>query len=157
MAARSAGILLYRIAGNGPEVLLVHPGGPFFARRDAGYWTIPKGEYTGGEDPLAAAMREFAEETGTALAEDAVFYPLTPIKQKGGKEVQAWAVAGMLDAAAIVSNSFELEWPRGSGRLRSFPEVDKAAWFDLRSARTYINERQVAFIDELEMMLTDRP
>lgn len=146
MAVTSAGILLFRIAGKEPEVLLVHPGGPFFTRKDAGYWSVPKGEYTADEAPLAAAIREFFEETGMQLAEDKTFYPLGSVKQKGGKEVHAWAVEGDLDAGAIVSNTFELEWPKGSGRYQSFPEIDKAAWFGMEAAIHYINERQRALI-----------
>jgi len=150
MAGRSAGILIYRIKTD-LEVLLVHPGGPFFARKDLGAWSIPKGEYDDAEDPLAAAKREFAEETG--LAVEGEFLPLTAIRQKGGKEVLAWAVAGDLDAERIVSNTFELEWPPHSGKTRIFPEVDRAEWFDLPTARTKINERQRSLLDELEALL----
>ncbi|MCF0070205.1 NUDIX domain-containing protein [Dyadobacter sp. CY261] len=147
MAGRSAGILLFR-RKMGLEVLLVHPGGPFFARKDLGAWSIPKGEYDDPEDALAAARREFAEETGMAI--DGDFLPLAAIKQKGGKEVKAWAVEGDIDAEQIVSNVFEIEWPPRSGKMRSFPEVDRAEWFDIPTARTKINERQSAFLDELE-------
>lgn len=154
MAGRSAGILLFRKSPS-IEVLLVHPGGPFFARKDLGAWSIPKGEYADSEDPLAAARREFQEETGTAL--DGTFLPLTPVKQKGGKEVMAWAVEGDLDPATVASNDFELEWPPRSGKMRHFPEIDRAEWFDLATARKKINERQGAFLAELEAMLSASP
>ena len=126
MAAQSAGILLFRTSGMVSEVLLVHPGGPFFARRDLGYWTVPKGEYAAGEAPLDAAIREFFEETGVLLPDNAFFYPLDPVRQKGGKQVIVWAVRGALDAGAIKSNDFQMEWPKGSGMVRSFPEIKKA-------------------------------
>lgn len=153
MAVQSAGILLFRTSGTLPEVLLVHPGGPFFVRRDLGYWTVPKGEYAAGEAPLDAAIREFFEETGVLLPEDGLFYPLDPIKQKGGKQVIVWAVRGTLDADTIKSNDFRMEWPKGSGAVRSFPEIDKARWFGLAEARRYINERQVSLIDQLEKII----
>jgi predicted NUDIX family NTP pyrophosphohydrolase len=142
----SSGILLYR---HQPalEVLLVHPGGPFFARKDEGSWTIPKGELMTGEDPLQAALREFEEETGYKPAGD--FTALSAVKQKGGKTVMCWAAAGDFEAAAIVSNTFEIEWPPHSGKQQSFPEVDRAAWFTVHIARKKINERQIAFIDQL--------
>lgn len=151
MAKQSAGILLYRKQASGLQVLLVHPGGPFFAKKDAGNWTIPKGEYPESEAPLDAAIREFEEETG--YRPSGKFIPLKAIQQKGGKVVQCWAVSGELDPAGIVSNTFELEWPPRSGKKRSFPEVDKAAWFTLAEARQMMNERQTAFLDELETLL----
>ncbi|GGH29105.1 NTP pyrophosphohydrolase [Dyadobacter endophyticus] len=132
------------------EVLLVHPGGPFFVRKDLGAWSIPKGEYDDSEDPLTAARREFAEETGQAVEGD--FLPLTAIKQKGGKEVLAWAVEGDIDAAKVSSNTFELEWPPRTGKMQKFPEIDRAEWFDLDTARTKINERQVSLLDEVEAL-----
>lgn len=147
MAKISSGILLYRRLPFTIEVLLVHPGGPFFAKKDDGSWTIPKGELTEDEDPLSAAIREFEEETGYKPAGD--FIALPAIKQKGGKIVQCWAVTGDLDASAIVSNTFEMEWPPRSGKKKSFPEVDRAAWFSIPEARQKINERQVDFIDQL--------
>lgn len=150
MAGHSAGILLFK-RNAGLEVLLVHPGGPFFARKDAGAWSIPKGEYDDSEDALAAAIREFAEETGQTINGD--FLPLSAVRQKGGKEVLAWAIEGDMDPETIVSNTFELEWPPRSGKMRQFPEVDRAAWFDLPTAREKINERQRAFLDELEELL----
>ncbi len=147
MASReSAGILLHRSGAS--EVLLVHPGGPFWARKDAGAWSIPKGEVEDGEEPSAAALREFAEETGTALP-DAALEPLGSVKLKSGKVVHAFAVAGDLDPEAIVSSTFELEWPPRSGRIATFPEVDRAGWFGLDEAREKLNPAQVAFVDRL--------
>jgi predicted NUDIX family NTP pyrophosphohydrolase len=150
--ARSAGILLYRVADGEPEVLLVHPGGPFWARKDAGAWSIPKGEHGDDEDAQAAALREFEEETGTALA-PAALDELGSVRQKSGKHVTAWAVAGDLDADAIQSNTFEMEWPPRSGRKEAFPEVDRAAWFGLDAAREKLNPAQVAFLDRLGELL----
>lgn len=147
MAKISSGILLYRKHSSSIEILLVHPGGPFFAKKDEGSWTIPKGELIEDEDPLSAAIREFEEETGYKPAGD--FIALPSIKQKGGKVVQCWAVEGDLDPLTIISNTFEMEWPPRSGKKKSFPEVDKAAWFPLPVARRKINERQVDFIDKL--------
>lgn len=148
MAAKSAGILLYRSTAHGLEVLLVHPGGPFWARRERGAWSIPKGEVDEGEDPLAAARRELHEETGFSSEGPAL--PLGEIRQRGGKLVRAWAVESDADPAALRSNTFELEWPPRSGRVRSFPEVDRAAWFDLGEARRRILPAQAPFLDTLE-------
>jgi predicted NUDIX family NTP pyrophosphohydrolase len=145
---QSAGILLYRRAPHIVEVFLVHPGGPFWKNKDAGSWTIPKGEFTSEEPALDAAIREFREETGFVLK--GPFQPLSPIRQKGGKRVFAWASPGDIDAAAIVSNTFEMEWPRKSGRQQLFPEVDKAGWFSLDKAREMINPAQIGFLEELE-------
>jgi len=145
---QSAGILLYRRKTDSLEVFLVHPGGPFWKNKDAGSWTIPKGEFTSDEPALDAAIREFREETGFQLK--GPFQPLSPIRQKGGKRVYAWASPGDVDASAIVSNTVEIEWPRKSGKHRSFPEVDKAAWFSITQAREYINPAQIAFLEELE-------
>lgn len=150
MPKQSAGLLLYRRRGE-PEVFLVHPGGPFWAGKDAHAWSIPKGEFAADEDTLQAAEREFAEETG--LTPEGTFVALRPLKQPGGKIVHAWAVEGDCDPAAIVSNSFALEWPPRSGRMRQFPEVDRAAWFPLAVAREKIHKGQVALLDELETML----
>jgi predicted NUDIX family NTP pyrophosphohydrolase len=144
---KSAGILLFRRNKKNIEFFLVHPGGPFWAKKDLGAWSIPKGEYTDGEDALAAARREFEEETGQSIAGD--FIELQPLKQKGGKIVQAWAVEGDIDADNIRSNTFEMEWPPKSGKRRSFPEVDKAAWFDVDTAKQKINEKQAAMIEEI--------
>jgi predicted NUDIX family NTP pyrophosphohydrolase len=145
---QSAGILLYRFAGEAPEVLLVHPGGPFWARKDAGVWSIPKGEYDDTEDPLASALREFEEETGTALDPDEPV-ELGSVKQRSGKVVTAWAAEGDLDADSIASNTFTMEWPPRSGRMASFPEVDRAGWFGLGEAREKLNPAQVEFLDRL--------
>jgi predicted NUDIX family NTP pyrophosphohydrolase len=148
MPASSAGILLYRRRGGRLEVLLVHPGGPFWARRDQGAWSIPKGEYDVGEDPLAASRREFAEELGAEPPEGPVD-DLGEIRQKGGKRVRAWALEGDLDAEAIESNTFELEWPPRSGRMIEVPEVDRAEWFPLEDAREKINPAQAELLDRL--------
>lgn len=145
MAKESAGLLLYRVKGETLEVFLVHPGGPFWAKKDEGAWTIPKGEIEPGEDALATAIREFAEETGTTLRGD--FRALTPIRQAGGKRVLAWAVEGDIDPATIKSNRFAMEWPPRSGKERSFPEIDRGAWFTLGEARTRINKAQAALLD----------
>jgi predicted NUDIX family NTP pyrophosphohydrolase len=154
MARQSAGVLLYRVRQAAPEVFLVHPGGPFWAKKDAGAWSIPKGEAAPGEDLLARAQREFTEETGFILAGE--FRPLAPVRQAGGKLVHAWAVEGDCDAAAIRSNTFDLEWPPRSGRVRAFPEVDRAQWFGLAAARDKINPAQRGLIDELERLLLPR-
>jgi predicted NUDIX family NTP pyrophosphohydrolase len=147
MAAReSAGILLHRASRS--EVLLVHPGGPFWARKDAGAWSIPKGEVEDGEDARTAALREFAEETGTRLP-DGALEPLGSVKLKSGKLVHAFAVPGDLDPETIVSAMFELQWPPRSGRMQTFPEVDRAGWFGLDEAREKLNPAQAAFVDRL--------
>jgi predicted NUDIX family NTP pyrophosphohydrolase len=150
MAKQSAGLLMYRRRRGELEVFLVHPGGPFWARKDAGAWSLPKGEYLQGDDPLAAARREFREETGFSVAGE--FTPLTPLKQPSGKIIQAWAVEGDCDAGAIRSNTFTLEWPPRSGRQQEFPEVDRAAWFTLTAAREKIIKGQVGFLDELQRL-----
>lgn len=138
---------MYRVLKTGqPEVLLVHPGGPFWKNKDLGAWSIPKGEYT-DEEPLAAARREFWEETGFEV--EGNFVPLQPIVQKGGKHVSAWAVEGDLDAEAAHSIEFEMEWPPRSGRMASFPEVEKAAWFTLGEALPKINKAQASFVHQL--------
>jgi len=145
---RSAGLLVHRDRDGATEVLLVHPGGPFWAKRDDGAWSIPKGELDDGDDGWSTARREFREELGVD-APDAEARPLGEIRQKGGKVVEAWAVAGDLDTAAIVSNTFETEWPPRSGRMQSFPEVDRAAWFALDAARVKLNPAQCEFLDRL--------
>lgn len=144
----SAGLLVYRLRGSDVEVFLVHPGGPFWQRKDAGAWTIPKGEIAGDEDPLATARREFTEETGFTL--DGPFADLGVVRQAGGKRMQAFVVAGDFDAAAIVSNRFKIEWPPKSGRSAEFPEVDRAAWFSLEAAKEKINPAQVELLDRLQ-------
>ena len=148
MPRRSAGILLYRQTGPEPEVLLVHPGGPFWARRDAGAWSIPKGEYDDAEEAQACALREFEEETGTALPPSELI-ELGSVKQKGGKVVTAWAAEGDLDADAVTSNTFTLEWPPRSGRTAEFPEVDRAGWFSRAAAREKLIAAQAEFVDRL--------
>jgi predicted NUDIX family NTP pyrophosphohydrolase len=140
--------VLFRRAQGALEVLLVHPGGPFWTRRDAGAWSIPKGEYAPGEDPFEAARREFEEELGAPPPEGRAL-DLGEIKQRGGKLVCAWAIEGDLDASGIKSNTFTLEWPPQSGRMRSFPEVDRAEWFTLEAAKEKINPGQAALLDQL--------
>lgn len=148
MAKRSAGILLYRGSPPRLELLLVHPGGPFWARKDLGAWSIPKGEYAEGEDPLAVAKREFAEELGSPPPRGE-FVSLGELVQPSRKIVTAFALEGDFDPATLTSNRFELEWPRGSGRKQSFPEVDRAAWFAPAKAREKIQPGQAPFIDRL--------
>lgn len=147
MAKTSAGILLYRIKNNLLEVLLVHPGGPFWAKKDAGTWSVPKGEFETAENPLDAAKRELLEETGIKAI--GPFIELTPIKQRAGKMVYTWAMQFDIDATTIKSNSFSMEWPLQSGQIRSFPEIDKAAWFNLEKAKYKILKAQFALILEL--------
>jgi predicted NUDIX family NTP pyrophosphohydrolase len=151
-AKRSAGILLYRLSGDAPEVLLVHPGGPYWQNKDAGAWSIPKGEYTDEEDAQACARREFQEETGTVLPPGALA-DLGTVRLRSGKRITGYAAEGDLDAAAIVSNAFELEWPPRSGRMQPFPEVDRAGWFGLDAAREKLNPAQAPFIDRLRELL----
>jgi len=150
----SAGILLYRERDGAREVLLVHPGGPFWARKDAGAWSIPKGELEPGEDPLSAARREFEEETG--IRPDGDFVPLGTVTHKGGKVVHAWAFLGDCDPSSIKSNTFTIEWPPRSGRIQSFPEIDRAAWFDTDTARRKLVRGQVEFVDRLLARQADK-
>ena len=138
---------MYRDMPAGREVLLVHPGGPFWAKKDEGAWSIPKGEFGESEDPLRAAKREFEEELGVAV--DGEFVALPTIKQKGGKVVHAWAVRGDFDVSKLKSNSFEMEWPPKSGKMRSFPEVDQAAWFDMETARRKMLPSQAPLLEAL--------
>ncbi|MCH0562472.1 MULTISPECIES: NUDIX domain-containing protein [unclassified Streptomyces] len=145
---RSAGLLLFRRTGDGLDVLLGHMGGPFFARRDAGAWTIPKGEYEDGETPWDAARREFREELGLEPP-DGTAVALGEVRQRNGKLVTAWAMEADLDPAAVVPGTFRMEWPPRSGRLREFPELDRVAWFGLDRARTVIVSAQAAFLDRL--------
>jgi len=149
---QSAGILLFRRKDRQIEFFLVHPGGPFFAKKDLGFWTVPKGELNEGEEALAAAIREFKEETGQNLTGN--FIELTPIVQKGGKKVLCWGVEENIDPSTIVSNTFEIEWPPRSGKKQSFPEIDKADWFIYGDAVAYINEKQIALLDELKSKLS---
>jgi predicted NUDIX family NTP pyrophosphohydrolase len=148
MAAESAGLLMYRIRVGGPEVFLVHPGGPFWAAKDLGAWSIPKGEFGPGEDPLEAACREFREETG--FEPSGPYTALAPVRQKGRKTVHAWAFEGDADASALKSNAFSMEWPPRSGHSQTFPEVDRGAWFSLSEARLKINPAQAALLEELD-------
>ena len=147
MGKQSAGILLYRKIEGKLQVFLVHPGGPFFKNKDEGSWSVPKGEFLDDEDSLEAAKREFEEETGQVITGN--FIKLNPIIQKGGKKVYVWAVAGDIDHLTIKSNHFEMEWPPRSGKQQSFPEVDKASWFDINVAKVKINPAQAKLIDEL--------
>jgi predicted NUDIX family NTP pyrophosphohydrolase len=151
LAKKSYGILLHRAGAAGLEVLLAHPGGPLWAKKDAGAWTIPKGEAHEGEEPLAAARREFAEEIGLEPTGEAL--ALGNLRQPSGKVVEVWAVRGDFDTARLASNSFSMEWPPRSGRTREFPEVDRAAWFDLAEARAKILNGQAPFLDRLEREL----
>jgi predicted NUDIX family NTP pyrophosphohydrolase len=148
MARTSAGIVAFRRKGGVLEVLLVHPGGPFWRNKDEGAWSIPKGEYAAGEHAGEVARREFREELGIELTED--LFPLGEVRQRGGKVVSAFAVETDLDAANIQSNTFEIEWPARSGRREIFPEVDRAAWFEIAAARVKINDAQRALLDRLE-------
>ena len=156
MRKKSAGLLVYRQGAEQLEVFLVHPGGPFWTKKDEGSWSIPKGEFSEGENPLEAARREFEEETGVAMTGD--YEPLDPVKQPGGKIVYIWLVRGDLDPASIKSGLFSVEWPPRSGVTQQFPEVDRAAWFATDAARRKILKGQVPFIDQLERRLgTGRP
>lgn len=144
---RSAGILLFRKSGKSIEVFLAHPGGPFWKNKDEGSWSIPKGEYEDDEDPLAAARREFEEETGTVP--DGDFLPLSPVRLKSGKWIHAWALQNDIDAASVRSNTFSLEWPPRSGKRIEVPEIDRAEWFDIETAMQKINPAQQPLITEL--------
>jgi predicted NUDIX family NTP pyrophosphohydrolase len=146
---------MHRTANGVLEVLLVHPGGPFWAGKDHGAWSIPKGEYAPDEEPLDAAIREFHEETGCRI--NGPFLPLSQVKQASGKLVSAWAVEGNWDPALLESNMFSMEWPKGSGKLQEFPEVDQAAWFDLAEAKRRINPGQRALLEELSAKLASPP
>jgi predicted NUDIX family NTP pyrophosphohydrolase len=150
MAKQSAGILLYRFKNKQLQVFLVHPGGPFFKNKDDGSWSIPKGEFLDDEEALTAAKREFEEETGQPI--DGKFIPLEPIIQRSGKKVFAWAVEGDIDHETIFSNTFEIEWPPRSGKKQAFPEVDRAGWFDIETAKVKIIPAQVALIDNLTQL-----
>ena len=154
---RSAGVLLYRLSERGPEVLLGHPGGPFWARRDDGAWSIPKGEYAEDEPPLAAALREFAEELGSPVPAGRQV-ELGVVKLPSGKQLTVYAVEADFDPRTVRSNTFELEWPPKSGRLSSFPEIDRASWFDVPTARTKLSRGQAEFVDRLlaELGLLDQ-
>jgi predicted NUDIX family NTP pyrophosphohydrolase len=152
MERKSAGLLLYRHRNGALEVFLVHPGGPIWANRNTGAWSIPKGELDPDEDPLAAAQREFEEETGFKV--EGFFTALTPVRQRNNKIVYAWAVEGDCDATFARSNTFSLEWPPHSGITREFPEIDRAAWFSMATAREKIFNGQIGLLDELEKVLS---
>jgi predicted NUDIX family NTP pyrophosphohydrolase len=151
MPKQSAGILLFRRTKEYPEVFLVHPGGPFWMKKDNGAWSVPKGELAGEEEPLAAAIREFKEETGLSVSGD--FIALTPVKQKGGKIVHVFALEYDMDISALASNTFPLEWPPRSGKIQQFPEIDRYDWFDLGTAKEKLNEAQCMALEELERIL----
>ena len=147
VARKSAGLLLFRRTPAGVEVLLVHPGGPLWAKKDEGAWSIPKGEIDAGEDPLAAARREFEEELGSPVSGE--FIALEPIRQASGKVVHAWAVEGDFDPATLTSGTFSMEWPPRSGHRQEFPEVDRAEWFTIENAKRKINKAQIALLDQV--------
>jgi len=151
--ATSSGVLMYRHRNQTLEVFLVHPGGPFWRARDEGAWSIPKGASSAGEDSLATAIREFREETGFVVSGD--FIRLTPVRQRAGKTVEAWAIEGDCDPGQLRSNLFELEWPPRSGKRQKFPEVDRGAWFPIEIARSRINPAQAGLIQELTECLSD--
>jgi len=152
MPKESAGLLMFRHRNNELEVLLAHPGGPFWKKKDLGAWSIPKGEIEPAEEPLAAARREFAEELG--FSPEGTFIALTPIQQKAGKRVRVWAFEGDCDPSTVKSNTFQMEWPPHSGRMQEFPEIDRAAFFQLNEARLRINPAQIACLEELLRKLT---
>jgi predicted NUDIX family NTP pyrophosphohydrolase len=154
MAKKSAGILLYRFRDFQPEVLLAHPGGPFWAKKDDGVWSIPKGEFTDEEDTLDAAKREFYEETGTRVSGD--FIPLSPFKHKDGKVVYAFALEGDFDVSQLTSNTFKIEWPPKSGKHQEFPEIDRAGWFDFDTCKVKLYKAQAEIIDELAFILKQK-
>ena len=151
MPKQSAGILLYKIQIAVLKIFLVHPGGPYFLNKDAGVWSIPKGEFTAEEDALQAAKREFKEETGQPI--EGEFFPLQTIKQKGGKMVHAWAIEGDINPDIVLSNTFKMEYPYKSGKWIEVPEVDQAAWFDVETAKLKINAAQAALVEELDQKL----
>ena len=155
MSKLSAGLLLYRLGDDGVEVLLVHPGGPFWANKDEGAWSLPKGEYEMGEDPHRVAVQEFEEEIGSPPPAGE-FRELGDIKQSGGKRVRAWALEGDLDPAIVNSNTFEVEWPPHSGRTGTFPEVDRVEWCSIALARRKLLKAQVAFLDRLVVLLAQQ-
>jgi len=154
MMQKSAGLVVYRFRHNILEVFLVHPGGPFWTKKDLGAWSIPKGLIEPEEDPFLAARREFKEETGFQI--DGKFLELSPVKQRSGKMVLAWAIEGDLDLSSFKSNTFEMEWPRGSGLIRIFPEIDRTEWFPIELAKGKILSGQVSLLNELESKLMEK-
>jgi predicted NUDIX family NTP pyrophosphohydrolase len=154
MPKQSAGLLLFRVVAGNLEVLLVHPGGPFWAKKDDGSWSIPKGELSEGEDPFEAAIREFKEELGSSVTGKAI--PLKPLRQPSGKIIYAWGVNGDFDTTTLKSNTFSIEWPPKSGQQREFPEVDRAAWFEIEEAKRKIHQGQVPLMEELERMVSEK-
>ncbi|RYY36851.1 MAG: NUDIX domain-containing protein [Sphingobacteriaceae bacterium] len=154
MPKQAAGILLYRFFDNQLQFFLVHPGGPFWKNKDAGAWSIPKGEFDNDEDTLTAAKREFEEETGQKIHGE--FVPLQPVKQRSGKIVYAWAVEGDIDIENVVSNTFDFEWPPRSGKYINIPEVDRGAWFTLDAANVALNPGQVPLLDNLVKILNHK-
>ena len=154
MPKQSAGLLLFRVVAGNLEVLLVHPGGPFWAKKDDGSWSIPKGELSEGEDLFEAAIREFKEELGSSVTGKAI--PLKPLRQPSGKIIYAWGVNGDFDTTTLKSNTFSMEWPPKSGQQREFPEVDRAAWFEIEEAKRKIHQGQVPLMEELERMVSEK-
>jgi predicted NUDIX family NTP pyrophosphohydrolase len=150
MPKQSAGLLVYRKRGKRLEVFLVHPGGPFWQNKDAGAWSIPKGEFAGGEDSLEVAKREFQEETGMPI--EGPFTALESIKQRSGKTVHAWLVEADIDVSQVKSNTFSLEWPPRSGKMQEFPEVDRGEWFEIDAAMEKVNGRQRALLEQLQSL-----
>jgi len=150
MAKQSAGLLVYRKRGGNLEVFLVHPGGPFWQNKDDGAWSIPKGEFAAGDDPLEVAKREFHEETGMPI--HGSFTQLAPVKQRSGKTVYAWFVEADFDVSKVTSNTFTMEWPPHSGSMKEFPEVDRGEWFDMETAIEKINDRQRDFLQQLQAL-----
>ena len=153
MSKKSAGLLFYRRTQGGAEVFLVHPGGPFWSKKAEGSWSIPKGELGDAEEPLAAARREFREETG--IEPKGEYRPLAPIRQAGGKNILAWAVEGDIDTSSFRSNTFRMEWPKNSGKVREFAEVDRGEWFPMAAAKVKILKSQLPMLNELEMLLSE--
>jgi predicted NUDIX family NTP pyrophosphohydrolase len=151
----SAGVLMYKFEDDDLKVLLVHPGGPYFTTKDLGSWSIPKGEYEDQDDPVKAAIRELLEETGATVSAEELT-ELGVVRQKGGKQVSAWCAQGEFDVSTLVSNTFEMEWPPGSGTVREFPEVDRAEWFSPEEAKAKLNAAQAEFVDRLESLLAHR-
>jgi predicted NUDIX family NTP pyrophosphohydrolase len=151
MPKQSAGLLIYRRRDNHLEVFLIHPGGPFWQHKDLGAWSIPKGEFTEGDEPLQTAQRELREETGLSVV--GPFVPLEPIRQRGGKIVHAWIVEADFAPGDVKSNTFSVEWPRGSAKVQTFPEVDRAEWFSIEAAREKILSSQIPLLDQLQASL----